>query len=241
MPEAVVRYIENKDWDEVDLVNNQILTAYSLDFAKHINNKDIPRLIQLWENIEVNLAKEDRKFRYSLIEKNARGRDYENSIEWLTLCGLVNRVFEVRTLRLPLSSYKNTSAFKLYLSDSGLLRTKFRFASTTVLQGDKLFVEFKGILTENYVLQSLVRQFGNEIFYWTSGNQAEVEFVLQRSDLIIPVEAKSALSTKSRSLSEYRKKYQPKISLRFSLKNIEINEDLLSLPLYLADYTENMI
>jgi len=241
MPETIVRYLENRDWNEVDTVNNQILTAYTLDFAKHIDSKDIPRLQRLWQNIQDNLAKEDRKFRYSLIEKNARGRDYENSVDWLALSGLVNRVFEVGTLRLPLSSCKNSNAFKLYLSDSGLLRTKFRLTPTTVLQGDRLFIEFKGVLTENYVLQSLVRQFGNDIFYWCSGNQAEVEFVFQRSEKIIPVEAKSALSTKAKSLSEYRKKYQPELSIRFSLKNVEKNDDLLNLPLYLADYTEKLM
>ena len=241
MPETIVRYLENRDWNEVDVVNNQILTAYTLDFAKHIDSKDILRLQRLWQNIQDNLAKEDRKFKYSLIEKNARGRDYENSVEWLVLSGLVNRVFEVGTLRLPLSSCKNSNAFKLYLSDSGLLRTKFRLAPTTVLQGDRLFTEFKGILTENYVLQSLVRQFGSDIFYWTSGNQAEIEFVFQLLEKIIPVEAKSALSTKSKSLSEYRKKYLPELSIRFSLKNVEKNDDLLNLPLYLTDYTKKLI
>ena len=241
MPETIVRYLETRDWNEVDTVNNQILTAYMLDFAKHIDSKDIPRLHQLWQNIQDNLAKEDRKFKYSLIEKNARGRDYENSIEWLVLSGLVNRIFEISTLRLPLSSCKNSNAFKLYFADSGLLRTKFRLAPTTVLQGNRLFTEFKGILTENYVLQSLIRQFGNDIFYWNSGNQAEIEFVFQRSEMIIPVEAKSALSTKAKSLSEYRKKYLPELSIRFSLKNVEKNDDLLNFPLYLADYTKNLI
>jgi len=241
MPETIVRYLESRDWNEVDTVNNQILTAYTLDFAKHIDNKDIPRLQRLWQNIQDNLAKEDRKFKYALIEKNARGRDYENSVEWLVLSGLVNRVFEVNTLRIPLSSIKNSNAFKLYLADAGLLRTKFRLAPTTILQGNKLFTEFKGILTENYVLQSLVHQFGSDIFYWTSGNQAEIEFMLQLSGAIIPVEAKSALSTKSRSLSEYRKKYQPQLSLRFSLKNVEKNDNLLNFPLYLADYTEKLM
>jgi predicted AAA+ superfamily ATPase len=221
MPEVIARYLENRDWNEVDMVNNQILTSYTLDFAKHIDSKDIPRLQRLWQNIQDNLAKEDRKFKYSMIEKSARGREYENSVEWLVLSGLVNRVFEVDTLRLPLSSYRNSSAFKLYLADSGLLRTKFRLAPVTILQGDRLFSEFKGVLTENYVLQSLVRQFGDDIFYWTSGNQAEIEFLLQHPDMIIPVEAKSALSIKSKSLSEYRKKYQPELSLRFSLKNVE--------------------
>jgi len=241
MPETIVRYLENRDWNEVDMINNQILTAYSLDFAKHIDSKDIPRLHLLWDNIQDNLAKEDRRFRYSLIEKGGRARAYENSVEWLALSGLIHRVFEIQTLRLPLSSCKNRNAFKLYLNDSGLLRAKFHLAPTTIMQGDRLFSEFKGILTENFVLQSLVRQFGSDIYYWSSGNQAEIEFIVQSGNMIVPVEAKSAFSIKSKSLSEYRKKYQPRLSLRFSLKNVERNDDLLNLPLYLADYTKEFI
>jgi len=241
MPEAIVRYLENRDWAETDIVNNQILTAYTLDFAKHINSNDIPRLHRLWQNIQDNLAKEDRKFRYGLIEQNARAREYENAVEWLTLCGLVHRVYEVQTPRLPVASYKNSTAFKLYLADAGLLRTKFRLEPSAVMKGDQLFVEFKGILTENYVLQSLVRQFGNEIFYWTSGNTAGIEFLLQKSNKIIPIEVKSSLSVKSRSLSEYRKKYNPELTVRFSLKNVEKNDDLINFPLYLVDWGNRFI
>jgi len=241
MPETIVRYLENRDWDEVDTVNNQILIAYTLDFAKHIDSKDIPRLHLLWQTIQDNLAKEDRKFKYSQIEKSARARDYENSVEWLVLSGLINRVFEITTIRQPLSSCKNSNAFKLYFVDSGLLRTKFRLSPTTILQGDRLFVEFKGVLTENYVLQSLVRQFENNIFYWTSGNQAEIEFLFQQDGMIIPVEVKSSQSVRAKSLSEFRKKYEPELSIRFSLKNVEKNADLLNLPLFLADYTKEII
>jgi len=236
MPETIVRYLENRDWAEVDSVNNQILTAYTLDFSKHIDSKDIPRLHRLWQNVQDNLAKEDRKFKYALIEKNARAREYANVVEWLVLSGLLHRVYEVQTLRLPVASYKNSSAFKLYLSDAGLLRTKFRLHPDAVMKGDQLFIEFKGILTENYVLQSLVRQLGSEIFYWTSGNTAEIEFLIQKSNRIIPVEVKSGLSIKSRSLSEFRKKYTPELSIRFSLKNVEKNDDLINFPLYLADW-----
>jgi predicted AAA+ superfamily ATPase len=241
MPETIVRYIETKDWHETDIINNQILTAYALDFAKHIDSKDIPRLHRLWQNIQDNLAKEDRKFRYALVEKNARAREYENAVEWLVLSGLVNRVFEVQTARLPLAAYKNSLAFKLYLADSGLLRTKLRLSPTTILQGDKLFTEFKGVLTENYVLQSFVRQFGNELFYWTSGNKAEIEFMLEKNSRIMPVEVKSSISVKSKSLSEYRKKNQPELSIRLSLKNVEKNDDLLNLPLYLTDFVSSII
>ncbi|MBW6536424.1 MAG: ATP-binding protein [Mariniphaga sp.] len=241
MPETLVRYLETKNWRDVDKVNNQILTAYTLDFAKHIDSKDIPRLHRLWQNIQDNLAKEDRKFRYALVEKNARAREYENAVEWLTISGLVYRTFQVQTPRLPLAAYKNSSAFKLYLVDSGLLRTKLRLSPLTILQGDKFFTEFKGVLTENYVLQSLVRQFGNDIFYWTSGNQAEIEFMLDFNNRIIPFEVKSSMSIKSRSLSEYRKKNQPELSVRLSLKNVEENDDLVNLPLYLADYISLLI
>ncbi|MDO8951946.1 MAG: ATP-binding protein [Draconibacterium sp.] len=241
MPETIVRYLETKNWQDAETVNNQILTAYTLDFAKHIDSKDIPRLHRLWQNIQDNLAKEDRKFRFALIEKNARAREYENAVEWLLLSGLVNRTFEVQTPRLPLAAYKNSSAFKLYMVDSGLLRTKLRLSPLTILQGDKLFTEFKGVLTENYVLQSLIRQFGNEIFYWTSGNQAEIEFILEKNSLIIPFEVKSSISVKSKSLSEYRKTNQPELSVRLSLKNVEKNDDLVNLPLYLADYISKLI
>ncbi|GHV10591.1 ATPase [Bacteroidia bacterium] len=241
MPEAVSQFLESRNWDEVDKINRQILVSYTLDFAKHIDNKDIIRVHKLWGNIQDNLAKEDRKFRYALIENNARARDYENAIEWLSLTGLIHRAFEVQTPRFPVSSYKNSSAFKLYLSDVGLLRTKFGLTPSTVLKGDTLFTEFKGVLTENYVLQSLVRQFGNEQYYWASGNIAEVEFLLQNANQIIPVEVKSSLSVKARSLAEYRKKYEPQTAIRFSLKNLKKDDDLMNIPLYLADYLKDLL
>lgn len=241
MPEAVSRYLDTKDWEQVEQVIRNILLAYPLDFSKHINNKDIPRVHQVWNNLQDQLAKEDRKFKYGLIQQNARAREYESAIEWLCLSGLVHKVYAVETPKLPISAYKNSSAFKLYLSDVGLLRSKFRLDAVVAMKGDTLFTEFKGALTENYVLQSLVRQFGDEQFYWTSGNQAEIEFLLQVSNQIIPIEAKSAISIKAKSLSEYRKKYQPMIAVRFSLRNMRKDDDLLNIPLYLVDYLKGMI
>ncbi len=240
MPEAISRYIDTQDWAQVEQVLQNILLAYPLDFSKHIHSKDIPRVHQVWNNLQDQLAREDRKFRYGLIQKNARAREYEGAIEWLRLSGLIHKVHAVETPRLPLSAYKDPAAFKLYLADVGLLRSKFRLHPQTVLRGDVLFTEFKGVLTENYILQSLVRQFGDEQFYWTSGNQAEVEFLLQVSNVLIPIEVKSALSVHAKSLSEYRKKYTPALSIRFSLKNLHRDDDLLNLPLYMADYLENL-
>lgn len=147
----------------------------------------------------------------------------------------------MQTPWLPVSAYKDSSAFKLYLSDVGLLRSRFRLDALVAMKGDVLFTEFKGVLTENYLLESLVRQFGDEQFYWTSSNQAEIEFLLQVSNRIIPIEAKAGLNVKAKSLSEYRKKYQPEISIRFSLRNMRKDNDLLNIPLYMADYLKKLL
>lgn len=235
MPEAVSAYIDTRSWDEVKTVQDAILQSYSLDFAKHINNKDIPRVFQVWGNLQDQLAREDKKFRYADIQKGARAREYEGAIEWLCLAGLVHRVSAIETPRLPLSAYKKSNAFKLYLNDVGLLGRKFDLDYKTVLMGDNLFTEFKGVMSENYVLQSLVRQLGNQHYYWTSGNKAEVEFVLQFEGKIVPIEVKADKNVTAKSLAYYRKSYQPPLSIRLSTLNMRKDDDLLNLPLYLVD------
>lgn len=235
MPEAVSIYADTADWQQADTVLNNILQAYSLDFSKHIATKDIPRVFAVWGNIEGHLARDNRKFRFAEIQKGARAREYENAIEWLCLAGLTHRVSCVNTPRLPLAAYKNSSSFKLYLSDVGLLRSKFHLDPSTILLGDKLLTEFKGVLSENYVLTSLIRQFGDEQFYWSSGNTAEIEFILQYKGNIIPVEVKSGNNVAAKSLSEYRKKYMPEIAIRLSTKNLRKDDGLINVPLYLAD------
>ncbi len=235
MPEVVSVYVDTQNWDEVRAVQDAILQSYSLDFAKHISNKDIPRVFQVWGNLQDQLAREDKKFRYADVQKGARAREYEGAIEWLCLAGLVHRVSATETPRLPLSAYKKSNAFKLYLNDVGLLGRKFGLDAQTVLLGDTLFTEFKGVMAENYVLQSLVRQFGNQHYYWTSGNTAEVEFVLQQAGRIIPVEVKADKNVTAKSLAFYRKLYQPQMSIRLSTLNMRKDDDLLNLPLYLVD------
>lgn len=235
MPEAVSAYIDTRSWDEVKTVQDAILQSYSLDFAKHINNKDIPRVFQVWGNLQDQLAREDKKFRYADIQKGARAREYEGAIEWLCLAGLVHRVSAIETPCLPLSAYKKSNAFKLYLNDVGLLGRKFDLDYKTVLMGDNLFTEFKGVMAENYVLQSLVRQLGNQHYYWTSGNKAEVEFVLQFEGKIVPIEVKADKNVTAKSLAYYRKSYQPQLSIRLSTLNMRKDDDLLNLPLYLVD------
>lgn len=241
MPEAVSVYVDMRDWSEVEAIQSAILQSYSLDFAKHINNKDIPRVFQVWGNLQDQLAREDKKFRYADVQKGARAREYEGAIEWLCLAGLVHRVSAIETHRLPLSAYKKSNAFKLYLNDVGLLGRKFDLEPTTILQGDKLFTEFKGVMAENYVLQSLVRQFGNHNYYWTSGNTAEVEFVIQHAGRIIPIEVKADRNVTAKSLAFYRKQYAPQLSIRLSTLNMRKDDDLLNLPLYMVDKLKMLI
>lgn len=241
MPEAVSVYVDTKNWEEVKTVQDGILQSYSLDFAKHINNKDIPRVFQVWGNLQDQLAREDKKFRYSDVQKGGRAREYEGAIEWLCLAGLVYKVSAIETPRLPLSAYKKSNAFKLYLNDVGLLGRKFNLNVRTLLAGDKLFTEFKGVMAENYVLQSLVRQFGNEQYYWTSGNKAEVEFVLQSEGCIIPIEVKADKNVTAKSLAYYRNQYTPQLSVRLSTLNMRKDDDLLNLPLYFVDKLSSIL
>lgn len=238
MPEAVSRYADSRDWVATDIVLENILKSYALDFSKHINNKDIPRVFQVWGNMQDQLGRENKKFRYADITQGARAREYEAAIEWLCLSGLVHRVNNISVPRQPLPAYKNSGAFKLYLSDVGLLRTKFHLDALTAIKGNAMFTEFKGALTENYVLQSLVKQFGEQQYYWISGNTAEVEFILQHKNDIIPIEVKASVNVKAKSLSLYRKTYTPRLSVRFSLRNIHQDGDLLNLPLYMVDRLE---
>lgn len=235
MPEVVSAYLDTRSWDEVKTIQDAILQSYSLDFAKHINNKDIPRVFQVWGNLQDQLAREDKKFRYGDVQKGGRAREYEGAIEWLCLAGLVHRVSAVETPRMPLSAYKKSTAFKLYLNDVGLLGRKFGLDAKTILLGDKMFTEFKGVMAENYVLQSLVRQLGTQQYYWTSGNKAEVEFVLQLAGMIIPVEVKADKNVTAKSLAFYRKSYAPQLSIRLSTLNMRMDDDLLNLPLYMVD------
>ena len=241
MPEAVSLYADTHDWQQVMDVQSSILLSYSLDFSKHISNKDIPRVFQVWDNLQDQLAREDKKFRYADIKQGARAREYEAAIEWLCLAGLVHRVHAVETPRLPLSAYQKSGSFKLYMNDTGLLCRKFDLDPSTAMYGNKLFTEFKGVLSENYVLQSLVRQFGNKQYYWTSGNSAEVEFLLHWRERIIPIEVKAERNVKAKSLALYRSTYSPAVSVRFSTLNMCQDADLLNIPLYLADKLKEII
>lgn len=234
MPEAVVDWIETRDLREVDETLNNILHAYPLDFSKYATPTEMIRIQQVWDSMQRQLAKDNKKFRYSEVQKGARAREYEAAVDWLCRAGLLHKVSNTETARFPLDAYKDDSIFKLYLNDVGLLRRMFHLNPTTILQENSLFTEFKGVMSENYALLSLLRQ-GHSPLYWSSGNQAEIEFLLEYENKIVPIEVKSKESVQAKSLSEYRKKNNPSIAVRMSLRNIQKRDGLLDLPLSMVD------
>lgn len=237
MPEAIVSYLEGMDIERVQKILKSVLDAYSLDFAKHIDKSGILKVGYVWNSIPSQLSRENKKFLYQTVKSGARAREYEYAIEWLDKAGLAHKIHRISSARLPLSAYKDLSAFKVYLLDTGLLRRHALLSPSAITEGNRLFTEFKGALSENYVLQSLITQIEGKPYYWTSGNKAEVDFVFQCNNNLIPVEVKSGDSIRGRSLFVYNEKYQPLIRIRFSLKNLNFHDGLLNIPLFLADYT----
>lgn len=238
MPEAVVDWVETRDIREVDETLSDILRAYPLDFSKYATPAEMVRIQQVWGSMERQLAKDNRKFKYSEIQKGARAREYEVAVDWLCRAGLVHKVHNTETARFPLNAYKDDSIFKLYMNDVGVLRRMFHLEPSTMMQENRLFTEFKGVMAENYVLLSLLRQ-GHSPLYWSSGNQAEIEFLLEYENRMVPVEVKSKESVQAKSFSEFRKRMEPEMAVRVSLRNLQFRDGLLNLPLPLVDRMTN--
>lgn len=241
MPAAVNAFMQNEGMEEVKQVQRFILNAYILDFSKHADNKDIPRIISIWNSIPSQLAKENRKFVYKMVKPGARARDYEDALLWLENAGLIYRVFCCSKPFLPLKSYDDLSAFKIYLADIGLLRELAGLPPEAIISGNTTYTEFKGALAENYILQSLVCQLEILPRYWTSVGKAEVDFVIQLDVDIIPIEVKSDTRLGGKSLSVYDMNYQPSYKLRYSLNNLKMDDNLINIPLYLADWTTKLV
>jgi len=183
------------------------------------------------------LAKENRKFIYKVIKTGARAREYEDALLWLEEAGLIYRVFNVSKPGFPLSAYQDLSAFKVYAFDCGLLRRLAKLSPEVILSGNAGYIEFKGALAENAILQALVPQSDGLPYYWSSENRAEVDFLLQQGVNVIPVEVKAENRISGKSLSVYSSKFEPLLKIRYSLNNLKVNENLLSLPSFLADWT----
>ena len=244
MPESVRSWTEDRDVERVQYILSNILDAYVRDFAKHPDRKDYPKLSMLWHSIPSQLARENKKFLYKVVKEGARAREYEDALQWLCDAGLAHKVYRSSAPGLPMSAYDDLSAFKLYLVDIGLLRRLSLLNPSAIAEGNRLFVEFKGALSENYVLQSLKPQFEAMPRYWAVDNpRHEIDFLVQRDNDIFPIEVKSERNVTSRSLQKYKEKYKDdvKLRVRLSLQNLRMDGDLLNIPLFLADETDRLI
>lgn len=233
MPEVVVNFADNQDFNEAREIQQRILTAYEQDFSKHAPNEVIPRIRMLWNSIPSQLTKENKKFIYGLIKEGSRAKDYEMALLWLTDCGLVHKVQRVTTPGLPLKAYEDLKAFKLFVLDVGLLSCMVRLNQTVLLDGNDLFKEFKGALTEQYVLQQLKTLNGIETYYWTNERGgAEIDFLVDNESNIFPIEVKAETNLKAKSLRTYYEKFSPKISIRTAMTDYKQEDWLINLPLW---------
>ena len=242
MPEAVVAMLSNAGMAAVDDTLQDILDLYELDFSKYAVSAEIPRIRALWHSLPAQLSKENRKFIYRVVREGARSKDYEDALLWLKDAGMIYQVQNIRKPGIPFSAYAESNYFKVYACDCGLLRRMARVSSDVIMNGNAGYTEFKGAMAENVVLQSLVSMKGLEIpYYWTSGNTAEVGFIIQHGDGIIPIEVKADKSTSGRSLTVYDNKYAPKHRIRFSSNNLQCNGNLLSMPAPLVGWLDKFI
>ncbi|MBM3702995.1 MAG: ATP-binding protein [Actinobacteria bacterium] len=233
MPEAVAAFIQRQDYKEVREIQLRVIAAYEQDFSKHAPNETVPRIRMLWNSIPSQLARENRKFVYGLIRKGARARDYELAMMWLADCGLIHKVNRITKPGLPLRSYEDTKAFKLYMLDTGLLSALSGLDAKTLLNEDKILTEFKGALTEQYVLQQFKCEKLHSVFYWSAeAGTSEIDFIIQIDNRIIPVEVKASENLRAKSLKIYREKYLPEISIRLSMSDYRKEGWLINLPLY---------
>lgn len=233
MPEAVESFIEEKDFIEVRKIQKRILAAYEQDFSKHAPIDIVPKIRMVWNSIPSQLAKESKKFIYGLVREGGRAKEYEAAIMWLCDCGLVHKVGRVNAAGIPLKAYEDLKAFKLFIVDVGLLGCMTGLHQRTLLDGNDLFVEFKGALTEQYVCQQLKTIGDLGIYYYTNDrNSCEVDFILDTGEQIIPVEVKAEINLKAKSLRTYCEKYSPEISIRTSMADFKREDWLINLPLY---------
>lgn len=233
MPEAVLHFSANEDFNEVRNIQQRILAAYEQDFSKHAPNEIVPRIRMVWNSIPSQLAKENKKFLYGLVREGGRAKDYEAAIMWLSDCGLVHKVSRINTPKLPLKAYEDLKAFKLFVVDVGLLGCMTGLRQKTLLDGNDLFVEFKGALTEQYVMQQLstISQI-NTYYYTNDRGSCEIDFVIDTGETVIPLEVKAEENLRAKSLRAYHDKFQPETSIRISMSDYRREEWLLNLPLY---------
>ena len=241
MPAIVRDFTAGADLEQCENGLANLLLSYRNDFAKHPVMKDVAKIDQVFSSLPAQLSRENKKFIFQLVRSSARVKEYEDALNWLVQSGLVYKIHRVEKPGIPLSAYEDHHAFKLFALDVGLLRKMARLNPQAFSEGDRLFSEFKGALTENYILQSLMAQVKEVPCYWTSGNTAEVDFLIQYENEVIPVEVKSDENVKSRSLTLYQQKYHPSLRIRYSLLNLQYRDGLLNIPLFMADYSTEIM
>jgi Predicted ATPase (AAA+ superfamily) len=233
MPDCVSKFIDTKDYILVRHIQQSILTAYLNDMSKYNKENEIKKTRLVYDNITVQLSRENTRFQYKLVKKGGRASEFENAIEWLTLSGIVSRIYRAEQIKKPLENYKDIDAFKIYVSDVGLLCAKKEIVPEDILYPTHELDDFKGGMTENYVCNQLTAKERSN-YFWNSGKGAEVDFIVQLNGQITPIEVKAGEHTHSASLGVYRKAFAPKLSIRFSTKNFGCEDGLKSVPLYAA-------
>ncbi len=233
MPEVVLRHSADPGGADCRSVQRAILDSYSLDFAKHAPAADIPKLSLVWESLPSQLARENKKFLFSLAKEGARARGYENALTWLVNAGLIHCCSLVATPRIPLKAHADGSSFKVYACDVGLLGALARVPPDAVQSDLSILTEYQGAFVENHVAQHLAVMTDGQLHYWKNvGRDAEVDFLLQHGSRILPIEAKSGTNVRAKSLAFYLGKYEPSLALRTSLRNLKLDGRVLNIPLY---------
>ncbi len=231
MPEAVLSFSETGDWQEVREIQNEILQGYARDISKHAPNDIVPRIRMLWDSIPSQLSKENRKFIYGLVKQGARAREYEIAMQWLIDGGLIHKVSNVTAPRIPLKSYEDKSAFKLFIVDVGLLGAMSGLDSETIVNGNRIFTEFKGALTEQYVLQQIILKH-TPYYYSKPNSQQEIDFLIETAGKVIPIEVKAEENLKAKSLRQFVDDNKSEIAYRVSMSPYRKEEWLTNIPLY---------
>ena len=240
MPEAVSAWVNEKDMELVNKIQDNILSAYESDFSKHTQDSEANKISLIWNSVPSQLAKENKKFLYQVVKEGARAREYENALNWLNDANLIYKTYNVTKADFPLKAYNDLSAFKIYMNDVGLLRKMSNLDSKIVVEGDKLFEEFKGAFTENYVLNMLSSTLNSVPNYYTF-DRNEIDFIIQYKNNIVPIEVKANKSTNNTSLTKYNEKFNNELSVRFSMNNLSKDGKILNIPLFLIEYVEKFI
>lgn len=236
MPEVVQTYVDTKDFNQVREIQKNLLNYYQQDFSKHAEISLVPRLNLVWNSIPMQLAKENKKYIYGQVRKGARAKDFELAIQWLLDCGLIHKVHRIEKPALPLKAYMNLDIFKIYLLDVGLLMAMTGLNAQVIIDGNRIFTEFKGALTEQYILQQLVAGENVEPYYYSAENsKGEIDFILQGNTSVIPLEVKAEENLRAKSLKAFCEKYKPKYAVRTSMSDYREQEWMTNIPLYNID------